>query len=92
MSEACTFFKQHGFEVGAWFWGLQFDETLDFIKIKTLQGNCVNNFACPSDKSFLQVFKNCIKDIAKTGVDIILLNDDLRFGAWGDSFGCICAY
>ena len=30
MKEACNFFKQHGFEVGAWFWGLQFDKSLDF--------------------------------------------------------------
>ena len=89
MREACTFFKQHGFEVGAWFWSLQFDAPLHFVKMKTLCGNFTNNYACPTDKRFLEAFQNCLKDIAGTGVDMILLNDDLRFGAW-DGFGCIC--
>ena len=32
MREACLFFKQHGYEVGAWFWGLQFDEPFNYVK------------------------------------------------------------
>ncbi len=89
MKEACDYFKSQGFEVGAWFWGLQFDKPLDFTEIKTLQGKSVYKFACPTDERFLEFFADCLKDVAKTGVDIILLNDDLRFGAWG-GFGCVC--
>ena len=89
MSEACAFFKQHGYEVGAWFWGLQFDEQFSFTTIKTLKGKNVDRFACPTDTDFLRKFQQCLIDIARTGVDIILLNDDLRFGAWG-GFGCLC--
>ncbi len=89
MKEACDFFKQHGYEVGAWFWGLQFDEAFDFVKIKTVNGNCPKHFACPTDERFLEMFQNCLKDVARTGVDIILLNDDVRFGQWG-GFGCLC--
>lgn len=89
MQEASSFFKEHGYEVGAWFWGFQFDGAFDFTEIKTVNGNYVNNYACPTDKNFLEAFKNCLKDVAKTGVDIILLNDDVRFGRWG-GFGCFC--
>lgn len=89
MKEACDFFKQHGYEVGAWFWGLQFDSQFPFTRIKTLNGKSIDRFACPSDAEFLKKFSQCVIDVAKTGVDIILLNDDLRFGAWG-GFGCIC--
>ena len=89
MKEACDFFKSQGYEVGAWFWGLQFDKNLGFREIKTLQGRDVYKFACPTDERFLEFFASCLKDVAKTGVDIILLNDDLRFGAWG-GFGCVC--
>ena len=89
MREACIFFKQNGYEVGAWFWGLQFDEGFSFTEIKTLNGNYAKHFACPTDKSFLEKFAQCLKDIAGLGVDIILLNDDLRFGAW-NGFGCVC--
>lgn len=89
MKEACDFFKQNGYEVGAWFWGLQFDEQFPFTTIKTLNGKKIDRFACPTDPEFIKTFKQCIVDVAKTGVDIILLNDDIRFGAWG-GFGCIC--
>ena len=89
MRKACAFFKAHGYEVGAWFWGLQFDEGLSFTTIKTLNGKDVDRFACPSDGDFLEKFAQCLTDVASTGVDIILLNDDLRFGAW-HGFGCLC--
>lgn len=89
MREACAFFQQHGYEVGAWFWGLQFDEQFAFTTIKTLNGKNVDRFACPTDASFLKKIQQCLIDVARTGVDIILLNDDLRFGAWG-GFGCLC--
>ena len=67
MSEACSFFKQHGFEVGAWFWGLQFDTPLDFVVIKTLQGKCVKNFACPADERFLGVFEDILHEFDELG-------------------------
>ena len=89
MREACAFFKAHGYEVGAWFWGLQFDAPFDFTRIKTLGGKCANHFACPTDERFLATFRRCLQDVAKTGVDLILLNDDVRFGAW-QGFGCLC--
>lgn len=89
MTQACAFFHQHGYEVGAWFWGLQFDEHFSFTTIKTLKEKEVDRFACPTDRDFLEAFCRCLRDVAKTGVDIILLNDDIRFGAWG-GFGCLC--
>ncbi len=89
MREACAFFKQHGYEVGAWFWGLQSDEEFGFTEIETLKGNTAKRIACPTDAKFLKKFQQCLVDVARTGVDLILLNDDLRFGAWG-GFGCVC--
>lgn len=87
--EACAFFKENGYTVGAWFWGLQFDAQFSFTTIQTLNGKAVHRFACPSDPDFLDTFSERLTQIASTGVDLILLNDDLRFGAWG-GFGCVC--
>lgn len=56
MTEACAFFKEQGYEVGAWFWGLQFDEQLPFTRIKTLNGKEIDGFACPTDGEFLAAF------------------------------------
>ena len=81
MREACVFFKQHGYEVGAWLWGLQFGPGLSFTEITTLSGKPARGFACPSDPAFRDAFARCLRDVARAGVDLILLNDDLRFGA-----------
>ena len=89
LREACAFFKENGYTVGAWFWGLQFDRELSFTTIRTLNEKEVHRFACPSDSDFCAVFARRLYEIASVGVDIILLNDDLRFGAWG-GFGCVC--
>lgn len=89
IAEACAFFKQHGYEVAAWFWGLMFDEPFGFRTIKTVAGKHVGRFACPTDEDFIKQLQQSLVDVANTGVDIILINDDLRFGAWG-SFGCLC--
>lgn len=89
ITEACAFFKQHGYEVCAWFWGLMFDEPFGFTTIKTVAGKHVGGFACPTDTALIDKMQQCMADVAKTGVDMILINDDLRFGAWG-SFGCLC--
>lgn len=90
MREACAFFKQRGYEVAAWFWGLQFDGAYEFREIKTTKGKYAKHFACPGDKNYIEAFQNCLQDVAGTGVDMILLNDDLRLGRWG-GFGCFCA-
>ena len=89
MREACSFFKQRGYAVGAWFWGLQFDGAYEFNEIKTVKGKYAKRFACPGDENYIETFQNRLRDVAGTGVDIILLNDDLRFGQWG-GFGCFC--
>ena len=89
LKEACAFFKRHGYEVGAWFWGLQYDRQLPFTPMKMLNGRSVDGFACPSDTEFIKKIRQCLVDVADTGVDIILLNDDVRYGAWG-GFGCLC--
>lgn len=89
MAEACRFFRDEGFEVGAWFWGLQFDASLGFERIRTVTGKTTPHFACPTDEHFLDAFSARLREIAETGVELILLNDDLRFGAYG-GFGCLC--
>ena len=73
LKENCKFFKNNGFEVGAWFWALQFEEGMNFTSIKTLKGDSSKNFACPGDKSFIEAFKKVIKDVANTGVVMEIL-------------------
>ena len=45
---------------------------------------------CPKDENFVKFAADYIKDIAKTGVDLIQFDDDLRYGFLSDSPACLC--
>ena len=45
---------------------------------------------CPKDENFVKFAADYIKDIAKTGVDIIQFDDDFRYGFLSDSPACLC--
>lgn len=45
---------------------------------------------CPMDEKFIALFCERIKVIASLGVDIIMLDDDLRYGIRGEKLFCCC--
>jgi len=90
LSLAAAFFKSHGYEVAAWFWALMTDEKLDFIRICDFNGNKNPEFSCPLDENFVKYAVDCIEDIARCGVDMIVFNDDLRYGYFSSEMTCLC--
>ncbi|MBQ7348034.1 MAG: hypothetical protein IJW55_10250 [Clostridia bacterium] len=53
---------------------------------KVLQGAC-----CPTDESFLEFSSDYIADMARCGVDLIMLDDDFRYAFLaGNQMGCLC--
>lgn len=88
----CEFFKAAGLEVGAWIWTFIFQEKIPFHHMTLLQGDMEENttMACPLDKGFLDFSHDYIRDIAATGVDIIMFDDDFRYGVLGGSPACLC--
>lgn len=89
LRENCVFFRRHGFEVGAWFWGLMFDKETEFTPLQGVCGTKAPTFACPLDNNFLNFVGEYIKDIARTGVDIVMFDDDFSFYHSG-SMDCLC--
>lgn len=88
----CNFFKSAGLEVGAWIWTFLFEENIPFRHKMPLEGDIgkLERNACPLDKDFLAFSRSYIRDIAGTGVDIIMFDDDFRYGVLGDSPTCLC--
>ena len=88
----CKMFKAAGLEVGTWIWTFSFDEEVPFQHMTLLESNTAikHTMACPLDEDFLSFSYDYIRDIAGTGVDIIMFDDDFRYGVLGDSPACLC--
>ncbi len=87
---ATEFFKTQGFEVAAWFWAFMIEKSLDFITMCDFDGKEIDSFACPTDERFLNFATQTVKDIASCGVDMIVFNDDFRYGYFSNEQVCLC--
>ena len=92
LKKYCKIFKDAGLEVGSWIWTFCFQEKIPFHKMTLLKGKMGDDdaMACPLDKDFLDFSYEYIRDIASTGVDVIMFDDDFRYGLLGDTPACLC--
>lgn len=90
LRDNCSYFKANGFEVGAWYWTFWVQEKNSFTKMVGATGQVSNDFICPSDEAFRDFAKGWIKEIASCGVDLIMFDDDYRYGFLDMGMGCIC--
>lgn len=85
----CEFFKSCGLEVGVWIWAFMMKNS-PFTCMKSLKGTDFPQNMCPLDENFLNFAADYARDMAKSGVDIIMYDDDLRYGFLGDAPACVC--
>lgn len=91
LSDAAAFFKSNGFEVGAWIWTFMLNAENNYMKIQSPTGGVCENEVCPTDKDFIAFASEYIKNIARCGVDLLLFDDDFRFGFLTNvKMGCTC--
>lgn len=90
LKEDCAYFKALGYEVGSWCWTFMVREELGFIRMKSPQGRESAMDACPTDAAFCDYAAQYIRDLGKTGVDLIMFDDDFRFGFQDMGLGCVC--
>ena len=88
--ENCKYFKNQGFEVGAWFWTFMLENNTQFRNMRSIQGTEIKNFMCPTDENFVKFATDYISDIAKCGVSLIMFDDDFRYGHLAESPACLC--
>ena len=84
------YFKENGFEVGVWLWGTMIKGDHPFAHITSPDGNCVTHHACPSDEKFRKYMGDFISEVVSLSPDLIMFDDDMRFGNLHDSVGCYC--
>ncbi|MBQ1947705.1 MAG: hypothetical protein II359_03750 [Clostridia bacterium] len=85
-----AFLKQEGFEVGAWIWTFWLKEKNDYTHMSFVTGNESTQYICPSDEAFRTFAGSYIRDIAKCGPDLIMFDDDYRYGYLDGGQGCVC--
>lgn len=90
LTAAAEFFKAREYDVAAWFWALMNDNKSGFISLCDFDGKKISSFACPTDEKFVSFAAEIIADIAKTGVDMIVFDDDLRYGFFSEKHTCLC--
>lgn len=90
LKENCKFFKDNGLEVGAWFWTFNVGASSDFVKMMAIDGEEISSFACPTDERFVDFAADWVSEVARCGVDMIMFDDDFRYGFHADQPACLC--
>ncbi len=105
MEKNVKYFQDNGIEVGIWIGetighgmallngATEIKNEKDCKTLVSINGDPIPNTHCPLDKDFQSDFAKKIADLAKTGPDMILLDDDLRLslhGANGSGISCTC--
>jgi len=91
LKENCEYFHAQGLEVGVWLWTFMFEQptqftSLGFVKPEEMTSD---TSACPLDENFLKFSGEYLQDLARCGVDLIMFDDDFRFG-FRPGIACIC--
>lgn len=90
LADNCSFFKEHGFEVGAWIWTFWIKGNTDFRNMRAINGAEIKEYMCPTDKNFVKFASEYIKEVAGCGVDLIQFDDDFRYGFLSSTAACLC--
>lgn len=91
LTDDCAYLKAAGFEVGAWKWTfMDLRKDTEFVRMRLPSGADSRQSVCPSDPNFRKFAADFICDLAGCGVDLIMLDDDFRYGNLDSSVGCLC--
>ena len=91
LRDNAAFLKARGFEVGTWLWTfMDARENSDFVRMVLPSGKISMQSVCPSDPSFRAFAAEYICELAGCGVDLILYDDDFRYGNLAGEMGCVC--
>lgn len=100
LKENVKFFKSNGYEVGVWFNAYGFGTPMTekqikasekYVRIKSVKGvqNNACDALCPECAEFTLDYTNFVKDVAKVGCKMMMLDDDFCLSV-RPGLGCFC--
>lgn len=90
LTDNCRFFKERGLEVSARIWTFWMKDNHEFRNMRAISGKEIAEFMCPTDERFVRFAADYAADIARCGVDLILYDDDFRYGFFSSTPACLC--
>jgi hypothetical protein len=90
LRENVPLFRAAGFTVGVWVWAFMIREKNDYVHITAPNGTASRDQVCPSDKDFCSFAYEYMQNIAKSKPDMIMFDDDFRYGFIDCGLGCTC--
>ena len=99
--ETAKFFKDNGIEPAVWVGrsighgsSLLMEKDIGEMDIEecvvSLLGTIIKDTHCPLNQQFIDDIAKCVQDIAKTGVQMIMLDDDFRMSQRAEGWCCCC--
>ncbi len=92
LRENCRFFRAHGLAVGAWTWAFMVEGEHSMTCMRAVSGAEIATEVCPLDDAFRVRAGEWIKALASCGVELLLYDDDFRFGFHEGGVCCICKH
>ncbi len=90
LKKYCRFFQKHGFEVGMWIWTYYFKGECTYMRLTSPFGQKSATQICATDSEYQKIIGAILQDGAKCGFDLIMFDDDFRYGFHDIGFGCCC--
>ena len=90
LEKYCKLLKSEGFEVGVWVWTFMVVGDTKYVHITSPSGKASRDQVCPSDEEFCAFAQEYLSDVAKCGPDMIMFDDDFRYGFLDCGQGCTC--
>ena len=91
LRDNAAFLHDRGFEVGAWMWSfMDCREDSPYTRVRLLSGAESKQAVCCADERFCAFAADYLQQVAKCGVDMVLYDDDYRYGYLDGDAGCLC--
>ena len=79
-----------GFKVGIWLWTFMIEGDNKYVHITSPNGAICKDIVCPSDPEFRKFAYDYLRELATLNPDIIMYDDDFRYGFLDCGYGCAC--
>lgn len=83
-------FQKAGFTVGVWVWTFMVRGDKKYTHITSPNGKISRDQVCPSDEEFCKFAYEYMQNIARSNPDMIMFDDDFRYGFLDCGLGCAC--
>lgn len=83
-------FQKSGLKVGVWVWAFMVRGDKKYTHITSPNGAVSVDQVCPSDADFCEFAEEYLRNIAQSNPDMIMFDDDFRYGFLDCGLGCTC--